>query len=137
MSGPFPFTRDDLEADRLLAGARHTLDSFRQWRDDNPGAVASHVDRYTDQLKAITSHRRRPVWPGRRRGYSYRAISRDIAYFVAYNLGEIPDSATVTRIVEALQHRHPSIDDLIAGLGASRQVTGVTDLLGQHLPGLR
>ena len=52
-TGPFPFSRRDVEQGRLVGGVHHTLADYRHWRDTNPGAVAAHVDRYTAQLALI------------------------------------------------------------------------------------
>ncbi|MFD0593975.1 hypothetical protein ACFQZ4_17070 [Catellatospora coxensis] len=51
--GPFPFRQEDLEHGRLEQGVRHTLAHYAQWRDTQPGAIASHVERYSEQLRSI------------------------------------------------------------------------------------
>src|SRR5436190_984525 len=41
---PYKFTEQDLTPDRFTAGAEYTLESFYNWRDNNPDAIASHID---------------------------------------------------------------------------------------------
>ena len=117
--GPFLFGRRDLEAGRLDAGVRHTLAHFRLWRDDNPRAVAEHVDRYTSQLEVIASARGLPpvlgrrVGRGRHRAEQRRRLEREVVHFGVLNMGGVPDPAVVDAMLDGAGRTLP----LLTGFG--------------------
>ncbi len=139
--GPFPFSRTDLEAECLTAGVRHTLASFYRWRDDHPRAVADHVDRYADHLTALPVRRglagRADRWRTRgHRGTERVRLGRELTYFAAYNLGEIPGPAVLEAIIDGFRGRVPSVDELLVGVDGERGARELVTTLAHRLPGL-
>jgi geranylgeranyl pyrophosphate synthase len=140
---PFPFSPADLEPEHLTAGVRHTLTSFSRWRDRNPTLIAAHVDRYTEQLAAIRAGRRPrsgPIGRGlaaRRRGDQRLRTAREVTYFAAYNLGEIPGPTVTDRLLDDHPGGVPPLDELFPRLAPGRGAAGVIDALTRQVPGLR
>lgn len=143
MAGPFPFRRADLKQAHLVAGVRHTLADFHQWRDRHARAIADHVDQYTHHLHDLRSGHHLPaaigrrVRPSRRRHDDHVRVTREVNYFGVYNLGEVPDPSIVARIVQEFGGRVPSVEDLAAEVNAHRDVASVVDSLQRHVPALR
>lgn len=140
LHGPFPFVQDDLEPARLDAGVRHTLAHFRQWRDDHPGAVARHVDQYTEQLQAIASTRGLPPVPLTRwaRGGRLRRerLSREVIHFGVLNLGLVPDPELVGAMLDGAGRTLPLLAQLGGRIDHSRGVAGVVDSVCRRFPQL-
>lgn len=140
IQGPYPFARQDLEPTRLAAGVQHTLAHYYHWRDTNPGAVAAHVNRYTDQLAAFSSRHRLPYrlvsW-GRRRNASREQIAREVNHFGVYNLSEILEPATIERITDGVHRRTETARATMASIDKSSGVNGLVDSLEQHIPALK
>jgi geranylgeranyl pyrophosphate synthase len=137
---------DSLDEDSLSAGVGSTLAHFRQWRDSNPEMIAEHVDRYTQHLEGLRSHRRLRSLIGRRFLPRRRSdddddevqLARDVNYFGAFNLGEVPGPRTRARIIHAFRGHVPSVEDLIPEPdGAAGSTATLVDCLIHRLPALR
>ncbi|MBV1854507.1 polyprenyl synthetase family protein [Catellatospora tritici] len=137
--GPYPFTEADLRHDRLVHGVRHTLADYTRWRDGNPGAIAAHVDRYTEQLARMAASRRRlPRWltPGRRRRDRRAQAAREATYFAVYDLAEVPAADDVDRLVQRAERELGRWQDLAREVERARDVAGVLSVLTARVPGL-
>jgi geranylgeranyl pyrophosphate synthase len=96
--------RQSSGTDDAVWATRQTMRHYARWRDENPAAIARHVGRYIEHLGAIAGGSGAGWVPlGRRRRQDRRLrAAREIAYFLAYDMGEIPVAATVVRIEEEL-----------------------------------
>ncbi|MDQ1295228.1 MAG: hypothetical protein QG608_3113 [Actinomycetota bacterium] len=131
--GPYPFRSTDLSAESLQDGVAHTLKHFEGWRDANPALVAGHVEGYQEQLKEIRSKRSRFHW----RGAERRATTREVIYFAAFNVGQVPGAATVEAVLSEGGGRVPTAADLVAGIDGCRGVREVVDRFTGNIPALR
>ncbi len=134
VEGPFPFAADDLAPERLLAGARHTLSDFERWRAAHPAAIAAHLDRCQDHLRRMAT--RRPLWRGRRRDPRSEQLAREAAYFLVYDMGEIPGREAVDACVAEFRWRRDSAQTLAADLDWGN-IPGVIEALERRFPRLR
>ncbi|MEV4414711.1 polyprenyl synthetase family protein [Catellatospora sp. NPDC049609] len=140
---PFPFRREDLDPDRIGEGVRQTLDHYFHWRDGSPGVIASHVDGYTEQLRAImrghtpAAAALRGVWPPRRRRELRDQAVRELNYFGVYNLSEVPDPADVARAERLARVHARAVRDTLAAIERGRGPAGVVEALERRFPGLR
>jgi geranylgeranyl pyrophosphate synthase len=134
IDSPFPFSQADLSVENLVIGVRHTLTHFERWRDSNPTIVAGHVEEYTRRIAETGARRfrRRP-----RRADERLRTAREISYFVAYNLGELPTPAAIERVVAEFPDRFPTATAVLAGIDGRRGAAGVLEALVHHLPDLR
>lgn len=143
VDGPFPFRVNDLDESSIGAGARRTLAHFHQWRDSHPEVIAEYVDRYTEHLEGISSRRRLPSliegWPlfRHRHGDGHLRFAREVNYFGVYNLGEVPDPGTLTRIAEEFGGRVPAVGDLITEIDGANCVAALVERLVHHVPALQ
>ncbi len=140
---PFPFGREDLDPDRIGLGVRQTLDHYFHWRDGSPGAIAAHVDGYTEQLRAILSRHgtagtlHRAAWPPRRHREQRAQAVRELNYFGVYNLSEIPDPADVARAERLARVHARAVRDTLAAIERGHGPAGVVAALEARFPGLR
>ncbi|HEY0641332.1 MAG TPA: polyprenyl synthetase family protein [Pseudonocardiaceae bacterium] len=137
LHGPYPFGRRDLEAERLDAGVRHTLAHFRQWRDENPRAIAAHAEQYTAQLDVIAAEGpaafdRRP-WTPRRRRERRRRLAREVVHFGVLNMGEVPDDAMVDAMLDGAAHTLPLLGR-VRGDGTAAAVPAAIAALRGSVP---
>lgn len=141
--GPYPFRREDLEQGRLGEGVRHTLAHYCHWRDSRPDVIASHVDEYTRQLRAIAGRYTRGasllrgIWAPRRRRESRDQAVRELNYFGVYNLSEVPDPADVARAEAQARAHARTAREVVAAVERGRGVAGVVESLERRFPGLR
>ncbi|WP_162907616.1 polyprenyl synthetase family protein [Allorhizocola rhizosphaerae] len=135
VEGPFPFTAVDLGPEHLLAGARHTLSDFERWRAAHPAAITAHLDRCHDHLRWMATHRRRR-WLGRRDDPARVEFAREAAYFLVYDMGEIPSREMVDACVAEFRWRRDSARTLAADLDWG-DVSAVIEAIERRFPRLR
>ncbi|NUT36568.1 MAG: polyprenyl synthetase family protein [Hamadaea sp.] len=134
IAGPFPFTADDLDPERVLSGARHTLADFQRWRTEHPELIAAHLDRCQEHLRLMAATPRSRWLP--RRGPSPRQLAREAAYFLVYDMAEVPDPAAVEACVATFRHHRDNARVLAKDLDKG-SVDGVIDALERRFPALR
>ena len=99
--GPYTFTADDLQHDRLQAGIEHTLHDFESWRDANPDVIAAHVDNLTQRFAEVVDEQSMPrrlgrlIVPGGRRRFEEKKELDYIHFFGMHNLGQELDERSV------------------------------------------
>ena len=118
---PYECSGVRVRPDDASAVASRTVAHFFEWRDRNPDAVVRHVERYTAHLEAIAAARRpRSIVGLRALGRGRRddelRVAREVAYFVAYDLGEIPAPEVVAGIAARFRSELPRHGRLLAGV---------------------
>ncbi|SFD47302.1 polyprenyl synthetase family protein [Streptomyces aidingensis] len=127
---PYPFQQADLRFGRLIGGARQTLGRFAGWRERNAPRIAAHIDRYTAHTRRLAAdHRRRAD----RRGH----LAREITYFGVYNLAEVPDPATVLRVLDGAPPGLTGLPDRLARGYRRGGTAGVLAAVHTAFPELR
>jgi geranylgeranyl pyrophosphate synthase len=142
-TGPFQFTEQDLTPERLAAGTEQTLADFYRWRDANPGAVADHIDSYTNELLAAAADHTlgarlgRRLTRGGREAFDHEKIRSEIGFFCVYNLAEVPDQAVIETFRDRTIGTRMDLDSVLREQRGKSGVDAMVGAIEHHLPPLR
>lgn len=140
---PHEFTGHELTPDKFSAGAEHTLENFYAWQDENPNLIASHVNNYTEYLQraiidySVSAKVKRRLTPGAREAFKDEKRKRDISFFAVYNLGEMPDTATLETFGDCFSEHDFNIQKFLKEADKKGDAVTITEIITKYLPALR